>query len=447
MILTRPLRKPFWIIKSFIAKHQKLMLWAGLIGIFIFLFTRSLLPLLPRLKPGSKIGLVGQYTMTSLPRHISQSISRGLMKVDDSDQVSPDIVDSWEILEEETLYRFYLKPDIIWSDGSVLKAKDIQLEIPNVTVNYPDSHLIEFKLEESYSPFLTTLSRPLFKNNQIGIGEYTIKQIRYQGPYLKSLELVSSKQSLTYRFYPSHQAAWLGFRLGEVNKLENLIVNPLNDKWQKKVNLEQKINLNQYLAIIFNLQHPQLGNKPLRQALAYAIKDKSSSPETRALSSISPQSWVYNPDVKPYDFNPNQAQELFDTATEEASISGNLEITLGTSQSLLSLAESIAKSWQDTLPVKVEVKIISSIDPDFQAILIAQEIPLDPDQHALWHSTQDTNIAHYSDLKIDKLLEDGRKISDPEKRQEIYQDFQRFLAEDSPAIFLQHPITYTVEKK
>ncbi|MCG2691827.1 hypothetical protein L6272_03300, partial [Microgenomates group bacterium] len=94
-----------------------------------------------------------------------------------------------------------------------------------------------------------------------------------------------------------------------------------------------------------------------------------------------------------------------------------------------------------------KVKIVNSIDPDFQALLVAQEIPLDPDQHALWHSTQDTNITHYSDLKIDKLLEDGRKISDQAKRKEIYQDFQRFLLEDSPAIFLSYPTTYTISRK
>jgi len=447
MIITRPLRKPFWIIKSFIQKHQKLILFTSLIAAFIFFFAKNLMTLLPRIKADTKIGVVGQYTMNTLPSQISQTISRGLVKVDDSGQITPDMAKSWEILEDETLYRFYLKPDVLWSNGSALKAKDIQLEIPNVTLNYPEEHIIEFQLEESFSPFLTTLSRPLFKNNQVGAGKYTIKKLRYQGPYLKSLELAGTTQNLIYHFYPSHQAAWLGFRLGKVDKLENLIINPLNDQWQKKLDLQQHTNLNQYLAVIFNLNHPQLVSKPLRQALAYAIKNKSPSPETRALTPISPQSWTYNSNVKPYDYNPSQAQELFDSAKEEASISGQLKLTLGTSQSLLSLAESIAQSWQDTLPVKVEVKIINSIEPDFQAILVAQQIPLDPDQHALWHSTQDTNISRYSDLKIDKLLEDGRKISDPDKRQEIYQDFQRFLVEDSPAIFLQHPVTYTISRK
>ncbi|MEA3355119.1 MAG: hypothetical protein U9Q63_01385, partial [Patescibacteria group bacterium] len=121
--------------------------------------------------------------------------------------------------------------------------------------------------------------------------------------------------------------------------------------------------------------------------------------------------------------------------------------SLGTSDSFLERAESIALSWEKVLDVDIDVKIINSIDNDFQAILIAQEIPLDPDQHALWHSTQETNITHYQNLKVDKLLEDGRTISDPKKRKEIYQDFQKFLVEDTPAIFLSHPTTYTITRK
>jgi len=447
MILTRPLRKPLWILGSFFKKHQKLILGVFLISLLLLFFSKNLLPLLPKLKPTQKIGIVGQYSINNLPQSVSQSISRGLFKINQQGQVVPDVAKSWEVLEDETLYRIYLNPDVIWSDNEILTSKDIIIEIPNVTISYPDDYIIEFKLKEPYSPFLVTLSRPLFKNKTIGIGEYIVKKTKTKGPYLKSLELAGGKQNLTYRFYPSHQAAWLGFQLGEVDKLDNIIINPLSEQWQKKVNLEQQTNFNQYLAIVFNLSHPQLGNKPLRQALAYAIKEKAPNQESRALSSISPNSWAYNPKVKPYNFNSNQAKELFDTATEEASISGKLELSLGTSQSLLDLAESIAKSWEEVLPVKIDVKIINSIEPDFEAILIAQEIPLDPDQHALWHSTQDTNISHYSDLKIDKLLEDGRTISDPKKRKEIYQDFQRFLVEDSPVIFLSHPTTYTISRK
>jgi ABC-type transport system substrate-binding protein len=100
----------------------------------------------------------------------------------------------------------------------------------------------------------------------------------------------------------------------------------------------------------------------------------------------------------------------------------------------LELAEAVAASWQERQSPG-HVKTVDSLEPGWQAILVAQEIP-GPDQHSLWHSTQPTNLTHYSDLKVDKLLEDGRQISDQAQRKEIYVDFQRFLVEDSPGFFL-----------
>jgi len=447
MILTRPLRKPFWIINSFFKKHRLIILGASIIAVIFLLASKNIISLLPQAKKEIRIGIVGQYNLSTLPPSIGQTISQGLIKLNLAGEIEPGLAKSWQILEDETLYRLYLNPNVFWSDDTVIENKDIKLNISNVKISYPEPGIIDFKLKESFSPFLTTLSRPILKDNQVTASQYLIKKTKYQGPYLKSLSLVGKKENLTYRFYPSHEAAWLGFKLGEVDKLDNLITNPLSENWKTKVNLEESVNYQQYLAILFNLEHPQLTVKSLRQALAYAIKDKSNSSSTRAFGPISPLSWAYNSNLKPYDYSQNQAKELFEKATEEASISAKFELNLATSQTFLPLAESIAKSWQDTLDIKVNVKIISSIEPDFETLLVAQEIPLDPDQHALWHSTQTTNISKFSDLKVDKLLEDGRKTSDLKKRKEIYLDFQKFLVEDSPAIFLQYPTTYTISRK
>ncbi len=447
MIITRRFRKPFWILKSFYQKHKKIILVTAGLGTFFFIFIKNLLPLIPKPKASQKIGIVGQYTLNSLPNHIIQTISRGLTKIDSTGAIEPDMAKSWEILEENTAYRIYLAPDVIWSDGSLMQAEDLEFNIPDVKVKTIDDQTIEFKLKEPFSPFLSLLSQPLFKNQTITAGQYIIKKVKYQGRNLKSLELVGTNQNITFRFYPSNESAWLGFKLGEVDQLQNLVINPLTDKWLKKVDVVQKINFQQYLSVLFNTKDAYLSSKPLRQALAYAIEFKSDSNKTRALTPISPLSWAYNPKVKPYTYSPTQSKELFEKFEEEASVSGKLKIKLGTSQSFLSKAEEIAKNWEDVLNIDVEVKIINTIDDDYQSILIAQEIPLDPDQHSLWHSTQDTNLTHFSDLKVDKLLEDGRKEHDLKTRTEIYQDFQRFVVETSPAIFLNHPATYSISRK
>ena len=446
MMLTRPFRKPLWIIRSFVEKHKKLIGAAALIGVVIFLLAKNFIPLLPKIKATKRIGIVGSYSFGNLPYDINQTISRGLTKINVNGEVVPDIAKSWEILEEETLYRVHLKPDSFWSDGSPIVSQDLSLHLPDVETRHPEKYVIEFKLKESYAPFLGLLAQPLWKNQQFGAGNYSIKSLKQRGPTISSISLNGKTQNLDYRFYASYESAWLGFKLGQVDSLTNLIVNPLPQNWQDKVNLTTNTAYHQYLGVVFNLNDPMLSSKPLRQALAYAIANKAPN-QVRALSPISPQSWAYNASVKPYDFNPDQAKELFDRATEEATLSADLTLSLGTSQSLLPRAETIAASWQEVLPIKVEVKIINAIEPNFQAVLIAQEIPLDPDQHALWHSTQPTNLSHFSDLRVDKLLEDGRKTSDQKERRDIYLDFQRFLVEETPVIFLEHPTTYTISRK
>ena len=84
---------------------------------------------------------------------------------------------------------------------------------------------------------------------------------------------------------------------------------------------------------------------------------------------------------------------------------------------------------------------------EFQVLITGQIIPPDPDQYVFWHSTQSTNLAKYVNPKVDKLLEEGRITLDEEKRQGIYRDFQRFLLEDPPAIFIRHITTYSVIRK
>ncbi|MDD3998930.1 MAG: hypothetical protein PHR98_02415, partial [Candidatus Shapirobacteria bacterium] len=64
-----------------------------------------------------------------------------------------------------------------------------------------------------------------------------------------------------------------------------------------------------------------------------------------------------------------------------------------------------------------------------------------------WHSTQTkTNITKINHPPIDKLLEEGRQTFDQQERKKIYQEFQKILLEESPAIFLKYPILYTVSR-
>ena len=87
----------------------------------------------------------------------------------------------------------------------------------------------------------------------------------------------------------------------------------------------------------------------------------------------------------------------------------------------------------------------------FQVYLGDFTVPKDPDQYMLWHSDQESNITKFRSLRIDKLLEDGRKTVAVKERKRIYDDFQKYLLDDAvidtPASFLYFPYTYTLKRR
>lgn len=76
---------------------------------------------------------------------------------------------------------------------------------------------------------------------------------------------------------------------------------------------------------------------------------------------------------------------------------------------------------------------------DFDAAVALNGGNPDPDAmfYRYWHSTGNLNkVAAYKDADIDKLLDQGRAVSDPAARKTIYTDIQKKLAEAAPWVWL-----------
>ena len=193
------------------------------------------------------------------------------------------------------------------------------------------------------------------------------------------------------------------------------------------------------MAIFINTQ--KFTNKQIRQALAYATP-KTKDKNERCFGPISPTSWAYNPKVKEYNFNQTRAKELLEKEKLEP-----IKITINDRQ-LLTLAEEIKTSWEKTFGLIVTISIENQLNlADYDVLLTYGAITQDPDQYLFWHSTQNnTNITKLNNARIDKLLEEGRQQNDQIERKNIYQEFQTFLLEESPAIFLSYPTLYTITR-
>lgn len=449
------------------------MIASIVVAIIIFsLFT----PLIARLleqKKTTYIGMVGDYTLNSLPLEIQDKVSLGLTKINADGSVSPSLSTRWSIEDEGQTYRFILKNNIFWQDGQPFTTESINYTLENVEKITTANDVI-FKLPDRYVPFPTVVAEPLFrytkvpylvffkKTQVVGLGEYKITNYINKAKKLKEIIVENNQERLIYRFYQTEEAAITAFKRGEVDFLKELTALPDISNWDT-TQTYQEIHPEKYLAVFFNLDNP-LFTKNIRQALSYALTKPDKS--IRSTSPINPMSWAYLEGAKSYDYDIERGVERM----LDGIPTSPLEFELITSTVYEQKAEKIKAEWhsfgqtvyQECLKsknikdktscenTKITIHIRISNFPDttnFQAMLIGQESPPDPDQYPLWHSEQSTNFANYKNTRIDSLLEKGRQVVDVSERKAIYQEFQQFLLEDAPAIFLENLVSYEVERK
>ena len=436
----------FWfrLTIAFIVRFRGILFMGVVFGFFIFIGLTFLFPLLTQSKT-EYIGMTGRYTTEDLPEEVIRLIGNGLTKIDKDGKVVLDLAKEIEEKEKGKIWIFRLRDDIYWHDGTKVDSKTINYSFPDVTVTKLDEKTIMFELKNPFSAFGSVVSRPIFSRGLLGTGEWRVKKLTTNGAYVERITLQNNqKQKKEFRFFPNEERTKFAFKYGQIDYILDLINPSPLEKWNTAV-LTADIRKDRFVGIFLNNSDPTIGdNKSLRQALSYAI-DKDGLMEERVISPIHPDSWVYNPQVKRYDYDPEHARELLKDVPKE--ILDGLNIQLVTIPVLLETAEKVAKYWEE-IGVKSIVKVSSNLPDEYQALLVIYDIPKDPDQYSIWHSTQsETNISKYSNPRIDKLLEDGRLETDEQQRKKIYLDFQRFLLEDAPVIMLYHPVSYQVERK
>jgi peptide/nickel transport system substrate-binding protein len=433
-------------ISAFTGKHKRELLMSGVVGFLSCLLVLQIYPIYVALfgKTHLKIGIIGRYTEDSLPLTIQNQISLGLTKLDTDGQALPSLAASWDLDTKGTTYTIHLLSNIICQDGKKFTASDVQYNIKGAIITKTDDSTVTVSLKEKFAPLPVLLSKPIIKPDLVGCGNYRVSKLTKTEDNITQLVLESQDSSMplyTYIFYPTIDDAVLAFKRGEINILQGLDDASEFKNWSS-VNVVEKTLYDRYIALFFNLQNQLVRDKEVRQALAYAIPTRQDL--DHAYTPISPLSWAYSKKIRLYNYDPESAGKIL-VKSPISSASANLELT--TFAQLLPIAQFVSDAWKK-VGINAKIKVVSSVPSDFQILLATQIIPPDPDQYPFWQSTQDaTNITNYSNPKIDKLLEDGRKTLELDARKKIYADVQLYLVDDAPAIFLYYPKTYTIERK
>jgi peptide/nickel transport system substrate-binding protein len=273
-----------------------------------------------------------------------------------------------------------------------------------------------------------------------------------------------------YRIIPDPATMFLELQTGGIDMMG---LTPLqytkqtNTEFFKKNFRKYRYPVFSYTYFGFNLRHPWFKDKRVRQAFAHAIdKQEIIDVVLFGLGRIAtgpyvPGTWAYNPDVKRYEYNPEKAKRLLKEAGW-VDIDGDgvvekdgkdFEFTVLTNMGNRSRVKTatIIQYRLKKIGVKMNIRVLEwstfineFIDKRrFETVILGWSIGVDPDQYDIWHSSKtgekEFNFISYRNPEVDRLLEEGRRTFDIEKRKRAYYRIQEILAEDLPYIFLYVP--------
>jgi peptide/nickel transport system substrate-binding protein len=141
---------------------------------------------------------------------------------------------------------------------------------------------------------------------------------------------------------------------------------------------------------------------------------------------------------------------VYEKTVNKSTTELSFSISTGDAPDLKDAAYLLQQQWQK-IGAKVEVKIFEIGDLNqniikprkYDALLFGEVVGRDLDLYPFWHSSQRNtpglNIALYTNIKADKLLENIRKTTDPAQQQIYLNGFSTEIKNDIPAVFTYSP--------
>jgi peptide/nickel transport system substrate-binding protein len=419
-------------------------------------------------------------------QHLAELLFNSLVRKNDKAELVPDLALRWEMPDSKT-YVFHLRNDVRFHDGRPLTSKDVRYTFRSMldgtvpttkaghpynliaSIETPDPYTIVFELKEPYAPFLLNLAVGVigivpdgaardFGTHLTGSGPFKlVRYIQDQDVVLERNDSYFGQKAgvsgLRFRIIPEEIVSALELRKGSLDIALNVLAPDMVEvlKHDPKLSVMESAGSNyQYLA--FNLTDPVFRDVRVRQAFAYGIdrdqiiKYLWRNQARPADSILPPDNWAYNGQVRTYPYDPQRARELLREAGYE-----HLTFTYRTNNDNDTARQTASVLQQQLRQIGVTMQIQGNEFATFFANVISGNFQVyslrwlgannDPDIfNAVFHSRSvppnGFNRGHYSNSRVDDLVEFARREADMDKRRDAYREIQRILAEELPYISL-----------
>jgi peptide/nickel transport system substrate-binding protein len=420
---------------------------------------------------------------------IDNLIFDDLLSRGDDLNVAPGLAEQWEIPDPLT-YVFHLHRGVKFHDGRPLTARDVKWTFDSLLqgkirstkaavykyvdrIDAPDDSAVIFHMKEPDATLLWNLSDGAMGIVPYGSGDEMSRHPIGSGPFRfvsseTDREVIIARNEdywgetaklarVRFAVVPDETTEALELRKGSgdvaINSLTpDTVLTLAREPW---LDVERSPGT-RFAYLGFNLRDPILKDVRVRQAIAYALDRRPMIEylwrgEAELARSVLPtQSWAYNGDVPSYDHDPDKAKQLLDTAGYPAVNGVRFHITMKTSTDA-NTRLMVAVMQQQLREVGIALDVRSFESATFFSDVVHGAFQMyglrwiggneDPDifEYA-FHSSKfppnGANRGFYSNPKLDALIDQARRETDPNVRKPLYAEVQRILANDLPYIDL-----------
>lgn len=458
-------------------------------------------------------------------RDLDYLLYSGLLRFDARGLPQHDLVESMGITPDAKIYNFSLHEDAVFHDGEALTSEDVlftiellrseDLPVPadvrdlwrQVEAEAFDEYTLQFRLPESYSPFLDYLTFGIlpehllgdlsaeelisapFNLEPVGSGPYRFDQLLIEDGEIAGISLARFDdyyreppfiEQVIFRYYPDSQSALQAYQVGEVEGISQVSADALPTALEESALNLYTGRLPELSLILLNLDNPELPffqEAEIRRALLMGLNRQRlidtlfAGQAIMAHGPIFPGTWAFYDGIEAIDYNPEKAVEALRDAAYTIPAEGStvrmkegtalaFELLYPDDPQYSALAEAIARDWQrlgigvELQPVSYEELVGNHLEPRiFQAALVDINLARspDPDPYPFWHQSQISSGQNYSkwdDRQASEYLEQARVTVDLAERTRLYRNFQVRFVDELPALPLFYPVyTYAVDER
>jgi peptide/nickel transport system substrate-binding protein/oligopeptide transport system substrate-binding protein len=439
---------------------------------------------------------------------VAEQIFDGLVQYDGSLTIIPAIAQSWKGSRDGLQWTFYLRKGVKFHNGREVTTDDVVYSFTRILdpktnsraaelflklkgakdfvegraktvqgLRALDRYTVQFELAEASAPFVASLAVGYakiipkeaveelgagFGGKPVGTGPFKFgrwkkgeeilleaNQDYYAGrPFLDRLEYIVHPGAPWDKIFASFESGGLEDTVIPASELERV----QNDRRYQFV--RRQILGIRFLGI--NTSQGPLADRMVRQALSYAIDREALVREIHkdrykaANGFLPPGTYGYNPQLRPFPFDPQQARTLL----AKAGYPGGkglpvLQLWSSVKPPDIEREHEAIKKYLAEVGIQLELHYNTNW-PSFSSQVYEGKLPIfrygwqadvpEPDNflYRLFHSQSGNNLTRYHNDRVDRLLDQARGEQVYLKRIELYQQVEKLIMEDAPVLPLNY---------